>query len=56
MSNKHALAQYDITKYRTPDGYTADIAVFTIISTKVMDYKPPKMDLKIMLIRRSMPG
>lgn len=54
MSNEQALAQYDIQKYRTPDGYTADIAVFTIISTKVEDYKPPKMDLKIMLIKRSM--
>lgn len=54
MSNEQALAQYDASQYRTPDGYTADIAVFTILSTKVEEYKPPEMELKIMLIRRSM--
>lgn len=54
MSNEQALAQYNVKKYRTPDGYTSDIAVFTILSTKSEEYKPPKMQLKIMLIRRSM--
>ncbi|MFD2115222.1 NUDIX domain-containing protein [Paenibacillus yanchengensis] len=54
MSNEQALAQYDVKKYRTPDGYTADIAVFTILSTKEEEYKPPTMALKIMLIRRSL--
>lgn len=54
MSNEKALEQYDVKKYRTPDGYTSDIAVFTIISTRVQEYKPPKMDLKIMLIKRSL--
>lgn len=54
MSNEQALAQYDVKKYRTPDGYTSDIAVFTILSTKEEEYKPPTMDLKIMLIRRSL--
>lgn len=54
MSNEEALQQYDVKKYRTPDGYTADIAVFTILSTRDEDYKPPQMDLKMMLIRRSM--
>lgn len=54
MSNEQALSQYDVNKYRTPDGYTVDIAVFTIISTKEETYKPPKMDLKIMLIKRSL--
>jgi len=53
MSNKEALQQYDIKKYRTPDGYTSDIAIFTIVSEKVENYKPPKMTLKIMLIKRS---
>lgn len=54
MSNDEALKQYNPRKYRTPDGYTSDIAVFTIISTKTEMFKPPTMDLKIMLIKRSM--
>ncbi|WP_136605219.1 NUDIX hydrolase [Paenibacillus dokdonensis] len=54
MSNEQALKQYDIKKYKTPDGYTSDIAVFTIVSTRMETFKPPVMDLKIMLIKRSM--
>lgn len=54
MSNEEALKQYDVKKYRTPDGYTADIAVFTILSTATEEYKPAQKDLKIMLIRRSL--
>ncbi|GIP42882.1 ADP-ribose pyrophosphatase [Paenibacillus sp. J45TS6] len=54
MSNKAALEQYDIKKYRTPDGYTSDIAVFTIVPVKNQEFRPPVMDLKIMLIQRSM--
>lgn len=54
MSNKEALEQYDVKKYRTPDGYTSDIAVFTILPVKSEEFKPPVMDLKIMLIQRSM--
>ncbi|MCH1626700.1 NUDIX domain-containing protein [Ferdinandcohnia quinoae] len=54
MSNLDALKQYDVKRYRTPDGYTSDIAVFTIISEKVDEYKPPSMTLKIMLIKRSL--
>ncbi|MCI3918864.1 NUDIX hydrolase [Paenibacillus sp. TRM 82003] len=54
MSNQQALKEYDVKQYRTPDGYTADIAVFTILSGKTEVLKPPVMDLKIMLIRRSM--
>lgn len=53
MSNEDALKQYDIKKYRTPDGYTSDIAVFTIVSEKVEEYKPSIMTLKLMLIKRS---
>ena len=53
MSNQDALKHYDIKKYRTPDGYTSDIAVFTIVSEKIEEYKPPKMTLKLMLIKRS---
>ncbi|MBD8499507.1 NUDIX hydrolase [Paenibacillus arenosi] len=54
MSNKEALAQYDVKQYRTPDGYTSDIAVFTILPVTIKEFKPPVMDLKIMLIQRSM--
>lgn len=54
MSNDEALKQYNPRKYRTPDGYTSDIAVFTIISTKTEMFKPPTMDLKVMLIKRNM--
>ncbi|MCM3236528.1 NUDIX hydrolase [Heyndrickxia oleronia] len=53
MSNEEALKQYDIKKFRTPDGYTSDIAVFTIVSKQVAEYKPPYMQLKLMLIKRS---
>ena len=52
-SAEKALEQYDVKKYRTPDGYTSDIAVFTIVSEHVAEYKPPLMSLKIMLIKRS---
>lgn len=47
------LSYYEVSKYRTPDGYTSDIAIFTIISTKVVPYKPPQKTLKIMLIKRA---
>ncbi|URM31581.1 NUDIX hydrolase [Cytobacillus firmus] len=40
-------------KFITPDGYTSDIAVFTITSEQTGEYKPPKKELKMMLIRRS---
>lgn len=54
MSNEDALKQYDVKKYRTPDGYTTDIAVFTILPIKNEEFKPDEMDMKIMLIQRSM--
>jgi 8-oxo-dGTP diphosphatase len=38
--------------FTTPDGYTADIAVFTITSMSNGEYKPPLKTLKIMLIKR----
>ena len=47
------LKHYDANKYRTPDGYTSDIAVFTIISEEVGTHKPPKKTLKLMLIKRA---
>ncbi len=54
MSNEQAMQQYDVKKYRTPDGYTSDIAVFSILPEKRDPFKPPVMDLKLMLIKRSM--
>lgn len=52
-SEEEVLAYYDPKKYRTPDGYTSDIAVFTIISEPIAPNKPPKRILKLMLIRRA---
>jgi 8-oxo-dGTP diphosphatase len=40
-------------KFTTPDGYTSDIAVFTITSERMGDYKPPLKTLNILLIKRS---
>lgn len=54
MSNTEAMEHYDIKKYRTPDGYTSDIAVFTIVPVRNEEFRPPVMDLRIMLIQRSM--
>ncbi|WP_226665408.1 NUDIX hydrolase [Metabacillus litoralis] len=53
MSNIEALNQYEKNKFRTPDGYTSDIAVFTILSSRVGEFKPPLMKLMVMLIKRS---
>jgi 8-oxo-dGTP diphosphatase len=47
-----AIDNYDASKYRTPDGYTADIAVFTIESQEDNRRKGNKV-LKLMLIRRA---
>lgn len=33
-TEEEVLAHYDSSKYLTPDGYTADIAIFTIVSEK----------------------
>ncbi len=50
---EEVLKHYDSSKYKTPDGYTSDIAVFTIISEEVGPHKPPKKTLKLMLIKRA---
>ncbi|WP_230130966.1 NUDIX domain-containing protein [Bacillus sp. CECT 9360] len=47
------MPRYDSSKYRTPDGYTTDIAIFTIESFKPAEKVPPEMTLKIMLIKRA---
>lgn len=54
MSNKEALKKYDVKRFRTPDGYTSDIAIFTIVSEETGDYRPPIMTLKLMLIKRAL--
>ncbi|WP_419883554.1 NUDIX domain-containing protein [Peribacillus sp. B-H-3] len=46
-----ALKEYDVKKYRTPDGYTSDIAIFTIASDEHAEYG---RKLKIMLIKRAL--
>jgi 8-oxo-dGTP diphosphatase len=52
--SNHELSQNSATKkYRTPDGYTSDIAIFTIISEQTEMYKPPEKTLKLMLIQRT---
>lgn len=48
--NEKALKQYDVNTYRTPDGYTSDIAVFSINE----EVNSSVIDLKIILIQRSM--
>ncbi|KOY83741.1 NUDIX hydrolase [Lysinibacillus macroides] len=52
-NEEEVLANYDSSKYQTPDGYTADIAIFTIVSEKKEEKAPPNMTLKIMLIKRA---
>lgn len=52
-SEEDVLKHYDSNRYRTPDGYTSDIAVFTIISEEVGPHKPPTKTLKLMLIKRA---
>ena len=54
VPNQDALRQYDVSLFRTPDGYTSDIAVFTITSHQLAEYTPPKMTLKLMLIKRAL--
>nr|WP_204413393.1 NUDIX hydrolase [Bacillus tianshenii] len=47
------LENYSSNKYVTPDGYTSDIAVFTIELRYLEEHKPPVANLKLMLIQRS---
>lgn len=53
MPNPQNLDQFRANAYHTPDGYTSDIAVFSITSEYKKAYTPPKMTLKIMLIKRA---
>lgn len=54
-SQEPASFHYDSSKYRTPDGYTSDIALFTIVAEKLQQKlkAPPKMSLKLLLIKRA---
>lgn len=54
MSHDKALERYDVNQFKTPDGYTSDIAVFTIASEHDGPYKPAKMTLKLLLIKRAL--
>lgn len=49
-SEEEALKYYDVKKYRTPDGYTADIAIFTISND---DKEHCGRLIQILLIRRA---
>ncbi len=49
-TNKEALRHCDSSLYRAPDGYTADIAVFTIVDEPERN----KKKLKLLLIKRAM--
>jgi 8-oxo-dGTP diphosphatase len=51
LKNEHG--KHTLKKYRTPDGYTSDIAIFTIISEQTQMYKPPEKKLKLLLIQRA---
>lgn len=52
MTTQQATPNYNINGFRIPDGYTSDIAVFTITS-ETQVYRPPIMTLKLMLIKRA---
>lgn len=52
-NEKELLAHYSSQKYITPDGYTSDIAIFTIELIYNENHKPPEASLKLMLIQRS---
>jgi 8-oxo-dGTP diphosphatase len=52
-SEEEVLKHYNPKKYTTPDGYTSDIAVFTIELTYHENHKPPEASLKLMLIQRA---
>ncbi|MEI5908015.1 NUDIX hydrolase [Bacillus spongiae] len=54
VKSEDALREYNVNEFVTPDGYTSDIAIFTITSEKKQEYKPPIMELKIMLIKRAL--
>ena len=52
-TEKEMLDHYRSSDYITPDGYTSDIAIFTIQSYKKEEKAPPVMKLSLMLIKRA---
>ena len=52
-TEEELLKNEDSSNYRTPDGYTSDIAVFTIISEETGPHKLPRKILKLLLIKRA---
>ncbi|MGF2616400.1 NUDIX hydrolase [Rossellomorea vietnamensis] len=53
QNEEEMLQHYNSKEYVTPDGYTADIGVFTIELTYKEEYKPPEAELKLLLIQRA---
>lgn len=53
QSEEEMLKNYKSSDYVTPDGYTSDIAVFTIIMEQLEERSTPKATLKLMLIQRA---
>ncbi|MGM7636087.1 NUDIX domain-containing protein [Bacillus sp. Hm123] len=51
ISDQEALEAYDVKKYRTPDGYTSDIVIFTITRNEKTELG---RSLSILLIKRAM--
>ncbi|MFK2824779.1 NUDIX hydrolase [Bacillus sp. B190/17] len=51
ISHKEALKEYDSKQYRTPDGYTSDIVIFTI---KQDEGAPFDTSLQLLLIKRAL--
>ncbi|MDF2535101.1 MAG: ADP-ribose pyrophosphatase [Bacillales bacterium] len=45
-------SNYTSTKYVTPDGVPADIAIFTIISEKQQSQELPDMEVKVLMVKR----
>ena len=54
QKEEEVILNYNSNKYITPDGYTSDIAIFTItnVEEEINSYKKKKA-LKIMLIQRA---
>lgn len=51
VKKEDALKNYNVNDYKTPDGYTSDIAIFTI--SEKNDHSQEKV-LKLLLIKRAM--
>jgi 8-oxo-dGTP diphosphatase len=55
-TEEEALQHYDSSQYRTPDGYTSDIAIFTLIPNEGLTVEGESISnhsLALMLIKRA---